>query len=252
MQWGTDPDPINNYDYQTQDYNEYEGEYVGGTGWEGAETGKTNGVTYSEVITPETTGDLYFVAKAKVDQVYGEVLAPDEYGETPYLRMIKERTNDSYYEVLEGTDGTEEINGQTWWYSPILRITVHNEPPEKPDKPKGPTKGEVGVEYTYETTSIDSDSNEIYFQWDWGDGIQSEWMGPYYSYESCYGDHTWEKGGAYQVKVKAKDGFDGESEWSNPLSVTIPKSKAASFPILTRLFGRFSKIFLLIDQLFDI
>jgi len=250
IQWGTDPDPINNYDHQTQDYDEYEGEYIGGTGWEDAESGETNGVTYIEDIMPDEPGDYYFVVKAQVDQVYGEVLSPDEYGDKPYLRMVKERTNDSYYETLEGTDGTEEIFGQTWWYSPIVHVTVHNEAPEKPDKPKGPPKGDVGVKYTYETSTIDPDSNEIYFQWGWGDGTQSEWMGPYYSYETCSADHTWSKAGAYQVKVKAKDAFDSESDWSDPLSVTIPKNKAASYPILIRLFERFSNLFLLLGHLF--
>jgi len=41
--------------------------------------------------------------------------------------MIEERTNSSFYESLSGTDGLEEINGQLWWYSPIIHVRVAGE-----------------------------------------------------------------------------------------------------------------------------
>ena len=128
VQYGSDPDPVNNYDFMTGDYDEYAGDYVGGTGWENAMDGSTDGVVYMENISISEPGEYYFVAKAQVDQVYGDVLEPGEYGDDPYLRLIKERTNDSYYESLVGTDGLEEIVGQTWWYSPVIHVTVVNPP----------------------------------------------------------------------------------------------------------------------------
>ena len=76
-------------------------------------------------------GEYYFVAKAQVDQIYGSVLNPETYGYDPYLRLVKERTNASYYESLDGTDGLEEVVGQTWWYSPIIHVTVINPPPHE-------------------------------------------------------------------------------------------------------------------------
>lgn len=124
INWGTNSDPINYPQHTSIDHDEHAGDYIGGTGWDNAESGKTNGVTYTETITLDTPGDYYFVAKAQVDQIYANVLRPDVYGDKSYLRLIKERTNSSYYELLEGTDGTEEIIGQTWWHSPIIHITV--------------------------------------------------------------------------------------------------------------------------------
>ena len=59
-----------------------------------------------------------------MDQIYENVLSPGTYGTDPYLRLVKERTNASYYESLSGTDGVEEIIGQTWWYSPIIHVHV--------------------------------------------------------------------------------------------------------------------------------
>ncbi len=124
IQWGTDPNPVNNYDYSTSDYDGNAGNYIGGTGWDGAFDGNTSGITYSENITINTPGEYYFVAKAQVDQIYKNVLEPSTYGNDSYLRLVKERTNASYYESLNGTDGVEEIVGQTWWYSPIIHVTV--------------------------------------------------------------------------------------------------------------------------------
>ena len=125
VQWGDDPDPVNNSSYTTPDYDEHTGEYIGGTGWDNATDGDKGGVIYTENITLTEPGDYYFVVKAQVDQIYNETLAPSEYGTNhSYLRLVKERVNDSYYEEINGTDGLEIIQGQTWWHSPVIHVTV--------------------------------------------------------------------------------------------------------------------------------
>ena len=252
IQWGNDPDPINNYDHETQDYDEHEGDYLGGTGWDDAESGATNGVTYTENIYLVTPGEYYFVAKAQTDQVYGDVLRPDVYGDDPYLRLIKERTNESYYEMLEGTDGTEEIFGQTWWYSPIIHVTVLGGAPNKPEKPTGPTNGKAGTTYTYKTSTTDPDGEQVYYKWTWGDGTQSDWMGPFDSGETISADHAWEENGTYVVKVISKDIYNQESEWSDPLVVYITKSKTANNPLLYSLLERLSRVFLILGNLLNL
>ena len=126
IQWGTNPDPISNPEHQTKENKENEGKYIGGTGWDEALDGKTNGVTYEEEIKIDETGDYYFVSKAKVDQVYAEVIEPSEYGDTSYLRIIKERADPDYYEEIQGIDGLEVVDGQLWWYSPIIHVKVVN------------------------------------------------------------------------------------------------------------------------------
>ncbi len=126
IQWSTNPDPINNPDFICSDHADFDGEYTGGTGWDGAKNGQTHGMTWSEkIIMPGDATDIYVVAKARVDQIYENTIAPSVYGANhPYLRMVKERTNESYHEILNGTDGTEEIKGQTWWYSPTLHVHI--------------------------------------------------------------------------------------------------------------------------------
>ena len=124
IQWGTNPDPINHSEFNTSDHDEHAGDYYGGSVWDNAEDGMMNGTIYSETIEFDTLGDYYLVAKAQVDQIYADVLRPDYYGNRSYLRLIKERTNDSYYEEINGTDGLEQIYGQLWWYSPIIHVNV--------------------------------------------------------------------------------------------------------------------------------
>jgi len=252
IQWGTDSDPINNYNYLTPDHDDFAGEYSGGTGWEGADSGQKNGFTYYENITLDTPGDFYFVVRAQVDQVYANVLDPDEYGDNPYLRLVKERTDEDYYEVLEGTDGTEEIFGQTWWYSPIIHVRVFNDPPNKPNRPSGPNSGKPGVEYTFITKTTDINGDKVYFQWDWGDGTYSDWEGPYYSMETASSNHIWSEGGSYEVKVKARDVHGDESEWSDPLQVSMPKNKLLFQSLLQFFYDRIQFMFPIVRNLLNI
>lgn len=251
IQWGDDPDPINNPQFFTQDNNQYAGNYEGGTGWDNAEDGETNAVTYTETFSFDTPCDHYFVIKAKVDQVYANSIHPEEYGINPYLRIIKERTDESYYETLTGADGTEIIQGQLWWYSPIIHVEVteFSNPPEKPDL-NGPTQGQPGIEYNFEATTTETDGDQIYYKWQWGDGSESIWTGPYTSGDTCEKSHIYDERGTYDIKVKAIDINGAESEWADPLSVTMPRNGLSgrpililikqileNFPILNRLLG---------------
>ncbi|MCK5260668.1 MAG: hypothetical protein KAJ44_00630 [Thermoplasmatales archaeon] len=222
LQYSTDPDPINNPEFTTEDYNEHEGDYYGGTGWENAESGQTEGVTYSETLTIDAPGDYYFVAKAQVDQVYADVLSPETYGDDPYLRIIKERTNDSYYEMIDGTDGEEEIIGQTWWYSPIIHVTIISET-GSPDAPTidGPTFGKPDTDYTYTLVSTDPEGENVFYYIDWGDGTYEDWIGPYTSGETIEVTHEWTNLGDYEIKAKAKDINGARGLWSEPYPMHI-------------------------------
>jgi len=227
VQWGTDPDPINNPQYTTPDYDEHAADYLGGTGWDDAEDGKTAGVTYIEDVLIDMPGDYYFVAKAQVDQIYGDVLHPEVYGNNPYLRLIKERTNDNYYEMLEGTDGTEEIFGQTWWYSPIIHIKVV-EPSNPPEIPTidGPLNGDAGVEYEYTFLSVDPENEDIKFYINWSDG-NSEWTNYYSSGEIVTISHTWDEEGTFTISAIAMDICGAVSDWGY-LEVEMPYNNQGS------------------------
>jgi hypothetical protein len=94
-------------------------------------------------------------------------------------------------------------------------------PPANPQKPYGPILGEVDVEYVYATSTTDPDGDLIYYQWDWGDGMVSDWLGPFNSGVVVTASHSWSVGDDYQIKVKAKDFGNLESSWSESLILLI-------------------------------
>ena len=59
---------------------------------------------------------------------------------------------------------------------------------------------------------------------DWGDEF-SNWEEPYYSGETIITVHTWKGKGNNKIKVKAKNIGGAESEWSDPLAVSMPKKQ---------------------------
>ena len=104
-----------------------------------------------------------------------------------------------------------------------------NEAPEPPLKPDGPYEGRVYVEYTFNSSATDPEGDEIYYLFDWGDGSNSGWIGPYTSGEEVSASHIWTEIGDYEIRVKAHDG-KRKSNWSEPLTfyVTSPPPDAPS------------------------
>ena len=100
-------------------------------------------------------------------------------------------------------------------------ICTTNAPPNTPSTPSGPDEGITGVEYEFETVTTDPEEDDISYMFDWGDGIFSEWIGPYPSGTPGEGSHAWDNAGVYEVRAKAKDTNNGESNWSDPHIMTI-------------------------------
>lgn len=98
---------------------------------------------------------------------------------------------------------------------------IPNDPPEKPSTPDGETAGEINVEYAYTTSTTDPDEDALEYLFDWGNGDDSGWVGPYASGATAEASYTWTSPGEYEVKVKARDELQFESPWSDPLTVTI-------------------------------
>jgi hypothetical protein len=112
----------------------------------------------------------------------------------------------------------------------VFTILNHpNQAPDVPRQPTGPASGYVGVEYTFTTNTTDPNNDQVYYKWSWG-AEESDWMGPYASGATVSVAHTWTIEGAYDVKVKAKDTSNVESDWSKELPVTVTIQQ---LPVLT-------------------
>jgi len=108
-------------------------------------------------------------------------------------------------------------------------------PPLKPAIPQGPSTGKPGEEYTYSAVATDPDGNDIYYQFDWGNGNFTDWLGPYASGTEIQTTHIWSEEGKYNIRVKAKDDGGLESQWSDPLVVSMPKGKYQDAPFISFL-----------------
>ena len=88
-----------------------------------------------------------------------------------------------------------------------------------PDVPSisGPENGDRGKTYTYSACTNDSNDDQLLYLFDWDDGNNSGWLGPYWSNDRVNASHAWSNEGGYYVKVKAKDIFNNESTWNSIL-----------------------------------
>jgi hypothetical protein len=129
-------------------------------------------------------------------------------------------------------------------------IEIHeNTPPNTPVSLVGPTQGKPGIEYSYSSSTIDPDGDQVYYWFDWGDGNTSGWLGVYNSGSECIANHTWDAKGNYTIRVKVKDIHNTESDWTT-LSVTMPNAyNKPIHQILELLFQRFPHVFLLLRYL---
>jgi hypothetical protein len=104
-------------------------------------------------------------------------------------------------------------------------------PPEAPSI-DGPTSGIVGMEYEYGFYTTDPDEDDVYYYIKWGDGQVEEWIGPYGSGEEATVNHAWTSPDDYEIRAKAKDINNEESEWSDVYLVTIVENEPPNAPTI--------------------
>jgi outer membrane protein assembly factor BamB len=95
-----------------------------------------------------------------------------------------------------------------------------NDPPLTPPAPDGPDTGVIGVSYIFTVATTDPQGDSIMYQFSWGDGTFSDWLGPYPSGNTASASHAWTTAGTYNITVKAKDASE-ESDWSPAHTILI-------------------------------
>jgi hypothetical protein len=160
-------------------------------------------------------------------------------------------TIENYMMTHRINDGGEYKTVLEWqlFGDPTLSIAAESNSPEKPQPPTGPSEGKIKEGHTYKATGNDPDSDKIYYLFDWGDGTYSGWIGPKNSGEMISANHTWVTKGSYQVKVAVKDVHGKQSEWSDPLPITMPYSYDPMHQFFEWLFERFPHAFPILRHL---
>jgi hypothetical protein len=140
--------------------------------------------------------------------------------------LFKSKTEDKY---PGGRMYTSFNAGGNWsagnkYYDFCFRtIGFTNDPPDSPSI-VGPSKATAGESCSYSFTSTDPEGQNVYYYIKWGEGSNNgDWDGPHPSGYTLSSNHTWGTMGTYAVKVKAKDTYGSESDWST-LVVSIPKN----------------------------
>ena len=119
--------------------------------------------------------------------------------------------------------------GYVYKYDP--NIILENTRPDKPLTPSGPTSGKTGNYYDYSTNCIDPDGDLLCYHFSWGDYNESIY-GWVESGELVTEQCHWNNIGDYELKVRTRDEHGYVSEWSDPLTVSMPKNKPINTPFL--------------------
>jgi hypothetical protein len=134
--------------------------------------------------------------------------------------------------------------------SDTLTVVGGGSEPKQPSRPNGPASGKVLTQLTYSTSTTDPDNDQVFYWFDWGDGLNSGWVGPYNSGQSASASHSWAVSGNYDVKVKAKDVNDLESPYSDTLSISIPRAKSFNNFNIFGILYRLTELFPLLKLIF--
>jgi len=151
--------------------------------------------------------------------------------------------------MIVGAWADEEDGGDRAGAAYVYKYLL-NPPPEIPTI-SGPTSCRKNVEYTYTIVTTDPNHVSVYYLFNWGDNTENEWIGPYVSGEKVKVKHTWSENGTYSITAKAKDYYDHESDWSDPLTVNVSKSKQMNYPLLLAVLHRFPILQSLLKDYYD-
>jgi len=144
--------------------------------------------------------------------------------------------------TVAATAGQKTINKEKMGNIPIL--TNNNNPPNPPEI-TGPASGQIDVMYTYYFTVTDPDEDLLEkMEIQWGDGELEEvcagCTGPRWENGTVKEvQHKWKKAENYNISARVMDVYGEWSEWADPYSITMPKNRHITSPLLIRFFEYF-------------
>lgn len=135
---------------------------------------------------------------------------------TTYAPGILQKNTTYYWQIIAYNAAHESTASPIWAFS-----TAPDAAPFQPSILAGPRAAGKGILLNFTAIAPDPEGDQVYYQWNWGDGNLSDWVGPY-----AFGDHAitsyqYKHNGNYLITVRAKDISGEESGWSTSYQVTI-------------------------------
>jgi len=102
----------------------------------------------------------------------------------------------------------------------IIVLVGCGKPPLVPDVPKGPAMAQAGIVLACTTKTTDPSGADVSYQFDWGDGSQSDWS-PFIAGGVAFADtHTYANPATYKVRARARNAKRA-SAWSAALDLAV-------------------------------
>jgi hypothetical protein len=136
-----------------------------------------------------------------------------EFGSNPYYHSAQD--------TLDHINLTYAIKSTKLAIATLAELVgILSHPPTTPLL-TGPSIGILNETYGFQAQATDPDDDNLFYFFDWGDGTNTGWLGPFPSGQYVIAQKAWNRAGSYQVRVQAKDFNERISEWSTPLTMTI-------------------------------
>jgi hypothetical protein len=129
------------------------------------------------------------------------------------------QVNTTYYWQIVAYNAQQESNTSPIWNF----TTAPDTPPFRPLILGGPTAAGRGIMLTFTAVAPDPEGDQVYYQWDWGDGNISDWFGPYAFGEHAVASYLYPQNGSYNIFARAKDIHGEVSDWSAVYPITIAR-----------------------------
>ncbi len=176
-------------------------------------------------------------ARVRVEDFYNIYGTPTCWADGGYEVVLGGQTDEQIYRDMIESCGLREVSdlglivGMDWLGNAQIHIEVavsHGTPVNTPPIPAGIPAGEDNslpdTDYEYTFSALDNESDWFYYKVNWGDGNESDWLGPYYSEISMNLNHSWTNTGSYEITFKCRGPWKFESIWSDPLTVNVTNS----------------------------
>ena len=180
------------------------------------------------------TYDLYFGTEQEPGLLVTDLQMPH------YKPNTLEANTQYYWKVIARDENQEISEGAVWSF------TTNDCDCNPPDQPSGPARARNRYQYEYTTKLMIQNQNGLYYNFSWGNGNCSGWLGPYNHNERVRAEHQWQEPGEYQVQAQARFRNNASilsmdewitTGWSEPLLVTVTsenvENEAPETPTIT-------------------